>query len=115
MTIQAYYKGNNTNEYFTFVEKKEATEKKQIQEGDKPNYQNDSLWEFYPQNDWINYINTVNDDNIWKSLYLQDEKEGKDPNNPETSRSIKYEAYVRNIIDRYELPYIIGDRNRLDR
>ena len=48
LCLQAYYHNEDTTEYFTFVDKKE-------EEGKDPR----TLNEFYPQNDWENYINLV--------------------------------------------------------
>ena len=48
LCLQAYYHNEDTTEYFTFVDQEE---------------QRQSLNEFYPQNDWHNYLNLVNTDN----------------------------------------------------
>ena len=78
ITLQSYYRSHDTTEYFTFVDKSTKTEGK------------DSLFEFYPQNDWINYINLVNE-----------HPEGLTPEQQkEWDEDIKF---INNIIDRYNL------------
>ena len=74
LNLQAYYHNEDTTEYFTFVDDKYESNGKK--------YPVKSLNEYYPQNDWHNYINLVQ-------------------TNPNLDPCDK--AFIQSIIDRYQL------------